>query len=934
MFVHTANDLSHFLALNLDLVSATRRPDGILLCGRRFAPSLPALLDREDVAALIHADENLDISVRKQLEQRGLETEYWRWVDKTVQLNLERARPEDIFRQYSIAGNLRERIAKEHPYAQFEEEQIGRILQINPPTIGFSLDPRVNYDTLAGDIDAALSGRNESFDRWLSSELRRQFDQQVKLIQKSPTESPSAPTNILRETDHSRTPSTVPRTQEVSLDTLVGLSDSPVLPVSTSTSTGLGTFLYRPPDAKELEAKREDAVSEEIKITHSALQDRKDLFHDVAEVLRQQKETSLLQLESYLDDNSDSVVIGPGSPGYMIRDLQSMLAELGLDVSVVGTYGPKTREAVKQFQTALHLTPTGLADNKTWKALRNKSAVTDRDLALLYDLLQSLQAKDSYQCGRYDGEFQGTRVSMTLFYTDLLMKLWSFKYKGAAPPIQGFVSETAFDVSPIYWERQRKYNATRYWLGLRADAFNFDQSGNTIDLAPIATRIFDASSSPLLPGKEVPATFSSARFSSWWNDHFEEVANYEPQYHRLNEIMKWSLVLQWMQSSNSPLLSELSGQNIASNIRFDTWIRTTPALRANPELPFLKTKRTAESTECLSLIESDPFYFMEGVYHFSGGVSLAERGQVQQKLKDSASEDHILTLQRRASLDYGASKHDALSNHLVNVDGRVYDVQHAKGIVQIASNAQDLYEGSNSQLVPQNPVEITIQNTQKGLSFDAAVDGAKILSWTASREGNQIRLQMEEGALAQGAHVLEADWSNADRLPSQLGREQIVLDEDRMLIKAKATSDWVLMQPETKTKSPRGTRLLVGADSDSVEFQQLSHREIESLAATYRYGGLVLTPFSKRGDRATLALSKEAPSDQSVPVELKGPFGSLTVLIDDREMPSWRRSDRHLDGRAKSNGRSPTSYGRHGTLCGGRGSTEPRRSLCLHAKNR
>ena len=38
--------------------------------------------------------------------------------------------------------------------------------------------------------------------------------------------------------------------------------------------------------------------------------------------------------------------------------------------------------------------------------------------------LEEIQESDSFQAARYDGQLQGTEVGMTLFYTDLLAKLW------------------------------------------------------------------------------------------------------------------------------------------------------------------------------------------------------------------------------------------------------------------------------------------------------------------------------------------------------------------------------------------------------------------------------------------------------------------------------------------------------------------------------
>ncbi len=49
--------------------------------------------------------------------------------------------------------------------------------------------------------------------------------------------------------------------------------------------------------------------------------------------------------------------------------LQTRLAQLGYDVTVDGSFGPGTTEAVKKFQTDNNLPSNGIVDQATWNAL-------------------------------------------------------------------------------------------------------------------------------------------------------------------------------------------------------------------------------------------------------------------------------------------------------------------------------------------------------------------------------------------------------------------------------------------------------------------------------------------------------------------------------------------------------------------------------------
>jgi peptidoglycan hydrolase-like protein with peptidoglycan-binding domain len=59
----------------------------------------------------------------------------------------------------------------------------------------------------------------------------------------------------------------------------------------------------------------------------------------------------------------------PGAHGRDVRHLQRLLGQVGLRVVVDAKYGPGTAAAVKQFQRATHLPPSGVVGPKTARAL-------------------------------------------------------------------------------------------------------------------------------------------------------------------------------------------------------------------------------------------------------------------------------------------------------------------------------------------------------------------------------------------------------------------------------------------------------------------------------------------------------------------------------------------------------------------------------------
>ena len=227
--------------------------------------------------------------------------------------------------------------------------------------------------------------------------------------------------------------------------------------------------------------------------------------------------------------------------------------EAGADLVADGVWGSRTRWCIRAFQEENELPGEALQAIRPRLQMPPLSAKDKSDeLDIVRDFLDKLRVHHNYQCARYDGDFQGTEVGMTLFYTDLLMKLWSFAQRPELPAVAGFAPETEFPVPAIYWDEIKRNPATRGWLGGRLESVtSLDREHSTI-FEPIATRLYNAASSPLFPGKEVPANFSAERFSSWWNAHYRAVADYEPQYHRLNQIMKWSAALQSVDDGAAP----------------------------------------------------------------------------------------------------------------------------------------------------------------------------------------------------------------------------------------------------------------------------------------------------------------------------------------------------------------------------------------------
>ena len=238
----------------------------------------------------------------------------------------------------------------------------------------------------------------------------------------------------------------------------------------------------------------------------------------------------------------------------------------------------------------------------------------------IHNLLLFVRARNQTQCALYSGDLLGTEVGMSLFYTDIVAKLWvALDYRNSAPfsEVLGFSSafHNTKETTPL--------DRTRLWLGPKISAIN--QTESSLTLAPQFTRIFSAASDTANPGQEVPSGEADREAFDWWSNHFGEVASFDPQYDRLNQIQKWSLATLWLAKNDR--LGDLSQVAVTRSLRFDKWAEAKQNLSYRPMVALLPDDRWIQKNgynECLNLLARE----QDGAI-ISGGVSLAGLGVLE-----------------------------------------------------------------------------------------------------------------------------------------------------------------------------------------------------------------------------------------------------------------------------------------------------------------
>lgn len=298
-------------------------------------------------------------------------------------------------------------------------------------------------------------------------------------------------------------------------------------------------------------------------------------------------------------------------------------------------------------------------------ALSEGDRQTASDAALAMSILDLLEARHRSQCARYDGPLKGTRVGMNLFYTDLMAKIWeSVDYHRAAPikEVPGFYSKplTGGEIEPLYWEELHRLNGTRLWFGTRAEGYATDGSGDRFSFAHIATRVFAKGSNQLKPGEESAPNEHSRRALSWWDRHYAQIADYEPQYHLQNQIMKWSIVTGLMAERHQEALGHAETSAFwylkplvpENSLRFDSWYRDNASLRFKEDIRFRPEALWLGETECIEILRSYDFPHAGGTGYIAGGVSLGGSRALQTGTRISSSAASSL---RRGGVNYNSS---------------------------------------------------------------------------------------------------------------------------------------------------------------------------------------------------------------------------------------------------------------------------------------
>ena len=536
-----------------------------------------------------------------------------------------------------------------------------------------------------------------------------------------------------------------------------------------------------------------------------------------------------------------------------------------------------------------------------------------------------------YQIARYDGGIEGTEVGQILFVTDLLAKLLDFDFQGIFEAyFEGvnieWTPSTYRTVPEMYMEQQKKLPGTRIWFGIKNESFAIDDDSDTIRFSRIAARVYALSRKIFGKDDETQPAYLATQFVDWFNNYYDKVGAVEPNYDRLNQIVKWSIVVDYVRNNYQDLIYDLAflaNEPVRRNLWFPEWVKTNTAFPG--DIPWIgcfhPRGRYREDVETMPVFHVDwtdpPEDWCGGNYtsseHFrvwsmNGGVSLPRTARAKgfyrpEMMREvpvcrrvNIAEDGLKITDTSVAFSKKPEYNYRKGYEIIDESsGRVKVRRSAEGVKQEKDGSwvsadQAVYQrGKTTEIKNESLSEVISRNPHRNrLVIDSEIAGKPSVKTTFTANSSVLKIRQKSEVVdignALGLKLTRSkpgDWTDilaSDRRVGVIAK----FDENGILVKPKHADHWIEFGMESKplvdipetwdsrvSTEKNVLDILLGGDPKPIHVKVLS--EVEVAERANKFESFVI----KEHISETMERTVEIRGPPSTPPPPKGP--SITV---------------------------------------------------------
>ncbi|WP_158839385.1 hypothetical protein [Saccharothrix deserti] len=527
-----------------------------------------------------------------------------------------------------------------------------------------------------------------------------------------------------------------------------------------------------------------------------------------------------------------------------------------------------------------------LYDNGVPAAELAQFGLTD-DRVQLWGLLGAMSGQSTYSQARYDGGLAGTSIGVTLFYTDYMAKDWANGVGSGVPAkaVEGFIPDPDAWTPWSHCDTGTTSESGRLWLGQNDSAFAFDDK--SISIGAQSTRLFSRSDGD--DGGEVEPSYAFGRGLKWWDQNYQAVADYEPQYQRLDQIMRWSGALEWLVAKTSARLPQLEDSEIRSDISFAGWYAANAELRERSPIRFVTPPSATE--EAVVPAPSRTFDSC-GYRTIYGGVSLGDviaRKGAEANRADLPGPVNRAGAGGDSSFDpatgRGSVKQKALDadgkvvdslEHRFDTSGDVVTVEAVGGPRKVVSLG-----GLKLMLDGNRTVKTRIDAKDGRVSEQVHYQDHEVGELTAVKDGGVVTVHWRRGALDRARTMLESLQSRLTASPS----DTLPPIKDGVLqtfrdgaggVEYRVDGEWSVSVSGDQPP-PGGVTFRLGSPSPGGGEPRFQYGTIKRSTEPPADSWVDVTPAT--ADQAAIAVFTDPPAGDARTVKVSGNGGESTVRV-------------------------------------------------------